>query len=139
MKTNKRNDFLLIIFSFLPIIDIPAQNIDSLKTYELDPIIFSATKTERQLSSIPLSATIIQKNEIELSGASRLSEILIENTGLITVPNFIGGEGIQMQGIDSDYILIMIDGSPLIGRSSGTLDLNRISLGNIKQLSLIHI
>ena len=137
MKTNNFAYLLVLIFFIFQSNTSIAQNIDTLKTYELKPVIFSATKTKRQLSSIPLPTTIIKKNEIELSGSSRLSEILIENTGLITVPNFIGGEGIQMQGIDSDYILIMIDGSPLIGRSSGTLDLNRISVGNIKQIEIV--
>jgi len=127
----------LVVFFLFYSNSIHSQQPDSLKTYNLDPIIFSATKTERQLSSIPLAATIIEKQEIEISGSSRLNEILNEKTGLITVPNFIGGEGIQMQGIDSDYILIMINGSPLIGRSSGTLDLNRISVGNIKQIEIV--
>ena len=127
----------LVVFFLFYSNSIHSQQTDSLKTYNLDPIIFSATKTERQLSSIPLAATIIEKQEIEISGSSRLNEILNEKTGLITVPNFIGGEGIQMQGIDSDYILIMINGSPLIGRSSGTLDLNRISVGNIKKIEIV--
>ena len=51
--------------------------------------------------------------------------------------NFIGGEGVQMQGLDSEYTLVLIDGVPLIGRSAGTLDLSRLSVGNIKQIEIV--
>lgn len=53
------------------------------------------------------------------------------------VPDFGGGEGIQIQGLDSEYILILVDGLPLIGRQSGTLDLKRIAIGNINQIEII--
>ena len=103
----------------------------------LDEIIITATKTERFLSSLPLNVSIIKKSEIEKTNATRLSDVINEELGLITVSDFGGGEGIQMQGLDSEYTLILIDNQPLIGRSAGTLDLNRISVGNIKQIEII--
>ena len=42
-----------------------------------------------------------------------------------------------MQGISSDYITILIDGVPLIGRSSGNFDLSRIAVNNIKQIEVV--
>ncbi|MBT6935230.1 MAG: TonB-dependent receptor, partial [Cryomorphaceae bacterium] len=51
--------------------------------------------------------------------------------------DFGGGNGIQIQGLDSQYTLLLIDGSPIIGRQSGTLDLDRISIGNIEQVEII--
>lgn len=110
---------------------------DSLDSRQLDEVIVSATRTARQLSSVPLNAQIISKEEIKGINSVRLADILNEQTGLITVPDFGGGEGLQMQGFDSQYILIMIDGVPLIGRSAGTLDLNRVSVGNIKQIEIV--
>ena len=103
----------------------------------LDEIIITATKTERVLSSLPLNVSIIKKSEIEKTNATRLSDVINEELGLITVSDFGGGEGIQMQGLDSEYTLILIDNQPLIGRSAGTLDLNRISVGNIKQIEIV--
>ncbi|MEM9896152.1 MAG: TonB-dependent receptor plug domain-containing protein, partial [Bacteroidota bacterium] len=113
------------------------QSGDSLATQELDEVIVSATRNVRQLSSIPLNAQIISDREIKAVNSVRLSDILNEQTGLITVPDFGGGEGIQLQGFDSQYTLIMIDGVPLIGRTAGTLDLNRVSVGNIKQIEVV--
>ena len=42
-----------------------------------------------------------------------------------------------MQGLDSEYTLILIDNQPLVGRLAGTLDLNRISVGNVKQIEIV--
>ena len=131
--------FLLILFFSSKLMAqfdvISEQNSDSLQ--ELEEVIISATRTERQLSSLPLNAQLIAQNEIETINAVRLTDILAEQTGLITVPDFGGGEGIQMQGLDSQYTLILIDGFPLIGRSAGTLDINRLTVGNIEQIEII--
>ena len=84
-----------------------------------------------------MNASIIKKEEIEKTNATRLSDIINEELGLITVSDFGGAEGIQMQGLDSEYTLILIDNQPLVGRLAGTLDLNRISVGNVKQIEIV--
>lgn len=108
---------------------------DSTETEKLHEVIVTATRTIRQLSSLPLPAQIVSKKEIKSINALRLNEILSEQTGLTIVRDH--GEGIQMQGMDSDYTLILIDGVPLIGRTAGTLDLSRIAVGNIKQIEIV--
>jgi len=107
------------------------------KPQTLDEVIVTATRTVRQLSSLPLPAQIVPKKDILRSNSIRLSDILNEQTGLITVPDFGGGEGIQLQGLDSQYTLILVDGVPLVGRSAGTLDISRITVGNIKQIEIV--
>ena len=110
---------------------------DSINLNKLEEVIITGTKTIRILSSLPLPAQIISQTEIENSNSTRLTEILNEQLGLITVPDFGGGEGIQLQGLDSQYTLILIDGLPIIGRSAGTLDINRFTSGNIKQIEIV--
>lgn len=110
---------------------------DTVLTQNLDEVIISATRTYRQLSSLPLPAQIVPRAELKESNRIRLNNILNEQTGLISVQSFIGGEGIQMQGLNSEYTLILIDGVPLIGRSAGTLDISRITVGNIKQIEIV--
>ena len=140
MSLNKNNIsiFFLIFFScfsFSQEETITKQ--DSTKIESLEEVIITATRTVRQLSSLPLPAQLISKKEIQSVNSSRLSDILNEQTGLITVPDFGGGEGIQLQGLDSQYTLILVDGVPLIGRSAGTLDISRVSVGNIKQIEIV--
>ncbi len=110
---------------------------DSLATTQLAEVILTATRTERQLSSLPLPVTLVAKKKIIQSGTIRLDEILNEQTGIITVADESGFEGVQIQGIASDYILILLDGVPLVGRSAGNFDLSRLTIGNIRQIEVV--
>ena len=102
-----------------------AQNDEGLEINELDEVIVTATRTARQLSSIPMPVTLISKEQIIKSGAIRLKDILLEQTGIALVSDFGGSEGVQLQGVSADYTLILIDGVPVVGRTSGNIDLNR--------------
>ena len=42
-----------------------------------------------------------------------------------------------MQGLDASYTTFLIDGFPIIGRSFGTLDLNRISVADIERIEVV--
>ncbi|WP_036153812.1 TonB-dependent receptor plug domain-containing protein [Maribacter forsetii] len=110
---------------------------DSIVSQQLDEVIVTATRTEKQLSSLPLPVTLVGKKQIIKSGTVRLNEILNEQTGIITVTDESGFQGVQIQGIASDYILILIDGVPLVGRSAGNFDLSRLTVGNIKQIEVV--
>ena len=135
-----RISFILLILFFSESIASQqsiAIKIDTSSTEILEKVIITGTRTKRTLASLPLNAEIITKNDIEKNNSSRLSDIINEQTGLITIPDFGGVEGIQMQGLDSQYTLILLDNQPLIGRSAGTFDLNRITLGNVNQIEII--
>ena len=112
-------------------------NIDTISNTKLEEVVVTATKTLRQLSTLPMPAKLITKEEIAKSSSTKLSDILDDQPGIFIVPDFGGGNGIQIQGLDSQYTLLLIDGSPIIGRQSGTLDLDRISIGNIEQIEII--
>jgi len=118
--------------------DESRQDLDSdSSVIELGEVIVTATRTQRQLSSLPMPSQIITQEEIQQTNTIRLEALLNELTGVVTVPDFGGGEGIQMQGLDAEYTLILVDGVPLIGRQAGTLDVNRITIGNIQQIEII--
>ena len=75
----------------------------------------------------------LHKEKIENYASIRLDDILREENGLFTVPdNTVPGvEGIQIQGLSSDYVQILVDGVPSVGRLSGNLDLNRFAVSNL--------
>jgi len=110
---------------------------DTILPVHLEEVMVTATKSVRQLSSLPLPVQLISKKQIQRINSIRMSDLLNEATGLTTVADFGGGEGIQMQGLDAQHTLILIDGLPLVGRSAGTLDLNRLAVGNIEQVEIV--
>ena len=139
MNLNKLHINLILSILFTTILWSQDHKVlkDSTKINDLEEVIISATRTQRQLTSLPLPAQIISSKEIKQSNTLRLNDILNEQTGIITVSDFGGGEGVQLQGLDAEYTLILIDGVPLVGRSAGTLDLSRITVGNIKQIEVV--
>lgn len=102
---------------------------------ELDDIVVTATRTNRKLDEVPVPVTIINQEQIQRMGALRLNEVLQEQTGLQMTSDH--GTGLMMQGLPSEFILILLDGEPIIGRTAGTLDLERLSVDNIKQIEII--
>ena len=104
----------------------------------LDELVITATKTERSLVSLPMPVSLIKSGELAITGTSRLQDILSEHAGLTVVPQVNGfGNGLQIQGLNPDYTMILIDGEPLIGRFTGSLELNRVSLANIKKIEIV--
>lgn len=87
-----------------------------------------------------MPVTIIDRKTIELMGSRRLDEVLKEQTGIAIVNNTTGGSrsvGVQLQGFSSEYVMILLDGQPMLGRNSGNFDLSRISVANIERIEII--
>lgn len=113
----------------------------------LDEVIVTATRTENKVSNVPLPIQVISSKTIQLSGSQKLIDILQMQSGLVIANNPLGtalqgypnpfGNGIQMQGLDPAYTLILVDGEPLTGRNAGIINLGRIAIGNIKQIEIM--
>lgn len=106
-------------------------------TFQLqgDSVVVTATKSERKLSNITVPVTIINNKTLQQTGSLRLTDILKEQPGLSMTSGF--GAGVQLQGLSPDYTIILINGEPLVGRTAGVLDLNRVALGNIKKIEIV--
>lgn len=111
------------------------QNDTLFRQYKLDEVVVSATRMERHLGSLSVPVQVIDAEVIRQAGYLRLQDALQEQTGLQLV--YDHGVGIQIQGLDADYTLIMIDGEPLIGRVAGTLDLSRLNITDIKRIEIM--
>ncbi|MEO8172824.1 MAG: TonB-dependent receptor [Sediminibacterium sp.] len=125
-----------ILFSVLACISgsVFAQQKDTI-TSQLEEVVVTATKSERKLSNVAVPVNIISQKTIRQSGSLRLNNILQEQPGLYITNSF--GNGVQIQGLSPDYVLILIDGEPLLGRNAGVLDLNRIAVSNIKKIEIV--
>ncbi|MBT1689053.1 TonB-dependent receptor domain-containing protein [Dawidia soli] len=101
----------------------------------------TATRTAVPVRDLPMPVMIIEGRQLEMMGSRRLHEVLQEQTGLALTTDPSGASsalGLQVQGFDASYTMIMIDGQPLIGRNSvGILDLSRITIANIERIEII--
>ena len=110
-----------------------AQQLDT--NIAIGEVVISATRTAKKVEDIASPITVIDAKQIQQSGFSKLNEVLAEQTGISISEDH--GTGIQIQGFDPEYTMILIDSEPLIGRTAGTLNLKRISLRNIERIEII--
>jgi outer membrane receptor for ferrienterochelin and colicins len=113
----------------------PAAPADTLRRQRLDEVVVTATRTEKSLTDVAIPVSVVGAKQIKSMGSLRLGDVLREQTGLSLVSGH--GQGVQLQGLNSEYTLILVDGEPLIGRTAGTLDLNRVAVGNIQRVEVV--
>jgi outer membrane receptor for ferrienterochelin and colicins len=101
----------------------------------MDEVVVTASKTATKLGNVTSPINIITKKNIQQAGSLRLKDILQEQAGMSITNGF--GAGVQMQGLNPDYTLILLNGAPLVGRTAGVLDLNRIGITNIKKIEIV--
>ena len=104
--------------------------------FQMDEVVITGTKTERQLKDTPVITEVITRSEIEATGAENIGEVLEHRVGIV-VNRDAHGDGVQLQGLDSDYILILLDGEPQVGRIAGKLDLARIAVENVDRIEIV--
>ncbi|MEM8486485.1 MAG: TonB-dependent receptor [Bacteroidota bacterium] len=88
------------------------------------------------MENVAVPTQVISARELQNMGSLRLTDALGELTGLTI--NYDHGAGIQVQGFDADYTLILIDGEPVIGRTAGTLDLERLTVSGIERIEVVN-
>jgi outer membrane receptor for ferrienterochelin and colicins len=108
---------------------------DTIPSYEMDPVVVTATRTPKELADVAVPTTVVSIAELRERGAMRLTDALAELAGLSIAHDH--GAGLQVQGFDADYTLILIDGEPVIGRTAGTLDLERLALSGIERVEIV--
>lgn len=104
--------------------------------FEMDEIVITGTKTERSLKHTPVIIQVITRSEIEATGAENIGEALEHHVGIV-VHRDAHGDGVQLQGLASDYVLILLDGEPQVGRIAGKLDLARIPIENVHRIEIV--
>ena len=101
----------------------------------------TATRSHVPIKDLPMPVMLVEGKQLQMMGSRRLNEVLQEQTGLALTTDPSGAsnaQGLQVQGFDASYTMIMIDGQPLIGRNSvGILDLSRITIANIERIEII--
>ena len=126
--------FILILISPIGLFAQARLQLDTL-SMQGDSVVVTANRSERKLGNITVPVTIVNAKQIQQTGSLRLTDILKEQPGLNMTSGF--GAGVQLQGLNPDYTIILINGEPLVGRTAGVLDLNRVALGNIKKIEIV--
>jgi outer membrane receptor for ferrienterochelin and colicins len=98
--------------------------------------VVTGSRTEQAISDTVVVTEVVTRDQIEAAGAEDASQVLDAMTGVEIVRTFRGA-GVRMQGLDSEYVLVLIDGQRVIGRRDGVLDLSRIPAERIERIEVV--
>ena len=108
---------------------------DSIRTMRMDPMVVTATRSEKMLEDVAVPTSVITAEIMEREGALRLGDVLAYQMGMALFDDH--GTGLQVQGFASEYTLILLNGEPVIGRTAGTLDVDRITVKGLSHLEIV--
>lgn len=99
--------------------------------------VVTGSRTERKLEDAPVQTVVIGRKEIERSGAQDLAELLDSVPGIQLETNSQFGTGVEIQGLSSRHVLILVDGERVTGRSGDRFDVSRLRLENVAQVEIV--
>jgi iron complex outermembrane receptor protein len=109
----------------------------------IEQMIVSGTRSEQLSTAIPASIQVVTAEDIKLSGASNLVQVLNVQAG-IQVNDTIGNQGrgatISMRGFgdnNANNVLVMIDGRKLNNPTLVSPNLSSVSLQDIDRIEII--
>ncbi len=103
----------------------------------LDATVVTAARREQRLADAVVPVELISRRQIEETGATDVAAVLTERLGIQLDRGLPGNSGVQLQGLGSQRVLVLIDGQPLVGRIGGTLDLSRLSANNVDRIEVV--
>ena len=123
--------------AFLAFTSINAQGPSD--TLSLDAIVVTGTRTEKRLGEVPVLTTMITAREVEKSGSTTFLESLEDNIpGIISEPNGMGNN-LRIRGLNSRYILFLVDSERLVGEGAGgNINLDQIDPRSIQRIEIIN-
>ncbi len=104
-------------------------------TVEAGAVVVTATRTAKALEDVAVPTTVVDAEAIRQQGAARLGDVLETVPGLFLSDDH--GSGLQVQGFSSDYTLVLLDGEPIVGRTAGTLDLDRLTVAGVDRVEIV--
>lgn len=108
-----------------------------LRTNNLEEVVVTGTGTRYRLVDAPVATEVLTAKDIA-SFSAPTSEALLQglSPSFDFGPNLMGSF-MQLNGLSSKYILILIDGKRVYGDVGGQADLSRISPDQIERIELV--
>ena len=91
----------------------------SFASTQLDTVTVAGTRTELSLKNNPTSVSVLERKQIEKSGASSVAELLRDTPGVTVADSSAAGmPRIRMRGESSRRVTILVDGQELTDHST---------------------
>ena len=104
-------------------------------------VVVSGSRDEELADYSVARVEVISRNQLVDSGYERVSDVLAEESGIVTRSGSSGGRSeTQIQGIDTRQSLVLLDGYPVVGARGvkrGILNMDRQSTNRLDRIEIM--
>ena len=101
-------------------------------------VVITATRKETTLKDAPILTHVINQEKIKETSYSTLEELIeFAMPNVQSTHDSHGGEKIKIQGMDSKYIVFLVDGKQVSGEFAGNIDFSLFDIDNIYRIEII--
>ncbi len=104
---------------------------------DLNAIVVTGTRTEKQISKSPVLTQIIDKKAIQRQGITYLPQALANNNASFEGLVDIEVKSFSFDGLNAQYTIVLVDGERLAGETKGAADLSRINPSSVERIEII--
>jgi outer membrane receptor for ferrienterochelin and colicins len=97
----------------------------------------TVTAERRPVGRAVVPVRVVEGEAIRTRASYDLTALLRDIPGIQLDPMVGSGQGVSMQGLGSDRILILLDGTPMPGRISNEFDLTRIDPALLERVEVV--
>ncbi|CAB9495226.1 TonB-dependent receptor plug domain-containing protein [Alteromonas macleodii] len=104
---------------------------------DLERVVVTGTRTPKLLASSPVKVDVVDKEDIARLSKGTLRQVLEVMPGVVVRRSQKDGYNVQLNGFNGDHVLVLINGQPIISPTGSSVDLDQISVANIKQIEIV--
>jgi iron complex outermembrane receptor protein len=111
-------------------------------TQKMEAVTVSASRADTKLEDMPLSTTVLTREDIEKSPATSVDQLLknVPGVNLSDTPSYVQhptGQSISMRGLGNARTLVLMDGIPLNDAFYGTVQWHKVPMSSIERIEVI--
>jgi len=103
----------------------------------MNELVVTGTRTKKIHDNVPIATEVISQDDINNSGARNIADLLSQRAGVSLQTSVEGGSVLNILGMDSRYILILMDGQPITGRFNNRVALDQILINRVKKVEIV--
>ncbi len=99
-------------------------------------IVVTGERRAKLLQDSVTATEVIRREDIVQSGARNAADALENHPG-VEVREGLRGRFVRLQGLDPEYVLILVNGQRVTGRVDGAIDLTRFKAEEIERIEIV--
>ncbi len=103
----------------------------------LNQVVVTGTGTHHRLKDSPVPIEVLSAADIKKAGTPTFEDALTRLNPSLSFSTNGSGTVLNMNGLESKYVLILVNGKRLAGDVSGSIDFGRIDMSRVKRIEVL--